>query len=175
MAQFLVTAVGADRPGIVAAVATPLADLGCNMEDSSSTILRGHFAMMVVASGPDSVTMKMLDDALQAQAKPVGVLVTVGEVNPANEAPDANYLLSVYGADRPGIVRDIATFLAERQIDITDLQSRLIGRRTPLYVALVEIAVPAGTDIEALHKAVQAMSLEFDVEITLRDIETDSL
>ncbi|MBC7544880.1 MAG: ACT domain-containing protein [Candidatus Sericytochromatia bacterium] len=175
MAQFMVTAVGSDRPGIVAAVTTPLADLGCNLEDSSSTILRGHFAMMVVVSGPESLSADALAEAIRKHAAPLGVTVTVGPVTLAEAGPEANHLLSVYGADRPGIVRDIAQFLAERQIDITDLQSRLIGRRTPLYVALVEIAVPAGQDMTALQTAVRDLGEHFDVEITLRDIEQDAL
>ena len=35
-------------PGIVAAVSRVLFDLGCNVEDSSMTLLRGNFAMMLV-------------------------------------------------------------------------------------------------------------------------------
>ena len=47
-APLSVTVVGQDRPGIVAAVAEALYDLGCNLEDATSTILRGHFSMMLV-------------------------------------------------------------------------------------------------------------------------------
>ena len=39
-----VTAVGADRPGIVAAVSRALYDVGGNIEDSRMAILGGHFA-----------------------------------------------------------------------------------------------------------------------------------
>ena len=49
MTHFAVTAVGADRPGIVAAVTGAFAEHGCNLEDSSMTILRGQFAMMLVS------------------------------------------------------------------------------------------------------------------------------
>ena len=48
MARFAVSVFGRDRPGIVAAVSRVLADAGCNLEDTSMTILRGHFAMMLV-------------------------------------------------------------------------------------------------------------------------------
>jgi glycine cleavage system transcriptional repressor len=40
-----VTLIGSDRPGIIAAVAAALADVGGNIEDSSMRILRGRFAM----------------------------------------------------------------------------------------------------------------------------------
>jgi len=47
-----VSAIGADRPGIVAAVTGVLVDRGCNLEDASMSILRGHFAMMLVVAAP---------------------------------------------------------------------------------------------------------------------------
>ena len=43
-----VTVLGDDRPGIVADVTVALAGLGCNLEDSTMTLLRGHFAMVVL-------------------------------------------------------------------------------------------------------------------------------
>ena len=45
-----VTVVGNDRPGIVAGVTEVLFEQGCNLEDTSMTILRGHFTMMLVAA-----------------------------------------------------------------------------------------------------------------------------
>ena len=43
-----VTVLGDDRPGIVADLTTGLAALGGNLEDSTMTLLRGHFAMVVL-------------------------------------------------------------------------------------------------------------------------------
>lgn len=47
-----VTVVGRDRPGIIADVTARLADLGGNIEDSTMTLLRGHFAMMLICASP---------------------------------------------------------------------------------------------------------------------------
>ncbi len=175
VAEYMVTAVGADRPGIVAAVTTPLAALGCNLADCSSTILRGHFAMMVVITAPAGHDAASLTTAIREQCDPLGVVVTVAPVATAAAAPQATHALSVYGADRPGIVRDIAQFLSDRHIDITDLQSRLIGRQTPVYIALLELAVPSEADAEALQLAVRELATQFGIEITLRQLETDAL
>ena len=43
-----VTVLGHDRPGIVADVTGALADLHGNLEDSTMTLLRGHFAMVLL-------------------------------------------------------------------------------------------------------------------------------
>src|SRR6478736_6245787 len=54
-----VTVLGHDRPGIIATATSALADLGGNLEDSSMTLLRGHFAMtLVVSSDADQPTVR---------------------------------------------------------------------------------------------------------------------
>ena len=51
MNEIAITVVGRDRPGIVADVSARLAGLGLNLTDSTMTLLRGHFAMMLICSG----------------------------------------------------------------------------------------------------------------------------
>ena len=46
-----ITVVGRDRPGIIAEATSRLAALGLNLEDSSMTLLRGHFAMTLICRG----------------------------------------------------------------------------------------------------------------------------
>jgi len=49
--HFILTAVGRDRPGIVADLAEMVFELGCNLEDSSMVNLGSEFATMVLLSG----------------------------------------------------------------------------------------------------------------------------
>lgn len=42
----ILTAFGHDQPGIVAAITSGLFQLGCNIEDTCMTQLRGEFTMM---------------------------------------------------------------------------------------------------------------------------------
>ena len=55
MSLFAVSAIGRDRPGIVAAVSRVLLDLEGNVEDSQMSILRGHFAVMLIVALPSGV------------------------------------------------------------------------------------------------------------------------
>ena len=55
MPEFAVTAIGRDRPGIVAAISGALLELEGNVEDSQMSILRGHFAVMLIVRLPDPV------------------------------------------------------------------------------------------------------------------------
>ena len=53
-----------DRPGIVAAVSGALLELEGNVEDSQMSILRGHFAVMLLVSVPKDVEQQQLADRL---------------------------------------------------------------------------------------------------------------
>ena len=54
MPEFAVTAIGRDRPGIVAAISAALLELDGNIEDSQMSILRGHFAVMLIVKLPEA-------------------------------------------------------------------------------------------------------------------------
>ena len=52
MALMAITVLGHDRPGIIADVTATLAQRDANVEDSSMTLLRGHFAWtLIVGTG----------------------------------------------------------------------------------------------------------------------------
>ena len=101
MSSLAVTVVGHDRPGIIAAAADALATCGMNLEDSSMTLLRGHFAMTLVCAGDAPV------EAVRTALEPLsasGLDVAVREVVPDPDVPAAiaTHLVTVYGADRLG-------------------------------------------------------------------------
>ena len=51
MTLHAITVLGHDRPGIIAEATDKLAGLGLNLEDSTMTLLRGHFAMTLICEG----------------------------------------------------------------------------------------------------------------------------
>ena len=67
VARFSLSALGVDVPGIVAAVSGTLGDQGCNLEDSTMTILQGHFAILLVVKAPDALSTSDLETALEAR------------------------------------------------------------------------------------------------------------
>jgi glycine cleavage system transcriptional repressor len=147
MTRFAVSVFGRDRPGIVAAVTRVLADAGCNLEDTSMTILRGHFAMMLVVAGPGGVGEAELSAGLDPVAGRLDLQVSVREV--ADEVTGAGgrgarYAAAVYGADRPGLVARVSEALAAHQVNIVDLQTRVSGEPDPVYAMHFELEVPTG-------------------------------
>src|SRR2546425_7013519 len=69
---------------------------------------------------------------------------------PTTQTP--NVMLSVYGADRPGIVAAVARAVADHGGNITDLNTRVIGSPDrPVYAMVLEIHVPGGTQRSEEH------------------------
>ena len=176
MAHFAVTAIGKDRPGIVSGLTGALRDLGGNLEDVSSTILRGHFSMMLVVDAPQEANAEHLRARLAAAAEPLGVHVTVSDVEAGTpERPSATHVLSVYGSDHPGIVARFAGALAEREANITDLSCRLTAGDEPIYVLIAEVALPAGLQEEELRRVIDEAAAEAGVDATFAPIEVETL
>ncbi len=170
MHELAVTAIGADRPGIVAAVTRVLQDRGGNLEDSAMTILGGHFAIvLLVATEEDEDT---LGAALAEATRELGLTVSISRADGRRKPVDATHLLSVYGTDRPGIVAGVTETLAELGANITDLETQVIGSGDQAVYAMVIELVAA--EEEQLAARLAAVCDELGVDHTLRTIEAET-
>ena len=166
-----ITVLGHDRPGIIADVTGVLAELGGNLEDSSMTLLRGHFAWTLVAevsASPDDVASRLAH--LTAEGLVVSVLPVPGAEGAA--VAGSSWLLSVHGADRPGIVSGLTGVVAGAGGNITDLTTRLGGG---LYVLVAEVALRDGVDVEALSARIGAAAERLGVRATFAPADIDVL
>lgn len=172
MTLLAVTVLGHDRPGIVADTTRLLAEVGANLEDSTMTLLRGHFAMVLIAS--TDATPAEVEQALAPLSADGSLLVSVREV--PEEQPAAalgsTYLLSVHGADRPGIVSAVTGVVAEAGANVTDLSTRLSGE---FYVLVAEVDVPGSVDPEQLSRDLATVGDDLGVEVSLRVLDPDVL
>ncbi len=168
-----ITVLGKDRPGIIADAAERLSGLGLNLEDSTMTLLRGHFSMMLLSAGTASTSE--IESGLAPLATGGSLTVTVREV-PADDdtavVSGTPWILSVHGGDRPGIVAALLAEVARVGGNITDLTTRLAGA---LYVVIAEIDLPAGADAAAVTAAIEAVAADLGVDATLRPAEADDL
>ncbi len=162
------TVVGKDRPGIIAGTAEVLAGLSMNLEDSSMTRLRGHFAMTLICVGeatPTEVERALSDlsaGGLEITVRPV-------QLDPVAVAEGAEpWLVSVHGADRLGIVAQIAAVIADHGGNITDLTTRQ-GR--DLYVLSAEVDVTGSA--EDLRLALGRAGGELGVQVSMEPLGDD--
>ncbi len=182
MGRLWLSALGADRPGIVAAVSGVLVDLGCNLEDSTMTNLQGHFAVLLVVSAPDGVTAGALEDALDPVA---GLFELVVAVRPLDDAPapgepvgprDEPWTIAVHGADRTGIVRTVTSALADAGGNVVDLSTHLVGEEgAPVYVMTLRVTLPAGTAGDTAAGRIREAAASLDVHCSVHRDEVDLL
>ncbi len=171
MTLHAVTVLGHDRAGIIAQTTGILADLGLNIDDSTMTLLRGQFAMMLIVDG--SAELTVIEQALAQLASDGSLSVTVREVSEDRAAATgASYVLNVHGADRPGIVSEITEEVAAVGGNITDLSTRLAAG---LYVLSCECDLPAGVDPVALGERLDQVAQGLGVRATIHPVESDDL
>mgnify|MGYP000730241120 FL=1 len=72
----IITVVGKDKSGIVAGVATKVAELGLNIDDISQTVLDEFFTMMAVVSSEDKQDFTHLRAELEAFGESLNVKST---------------------------------------------------------------------------------------------------
>ncbi len=174
MNHFALTIVGRDRPGIVSQVTEILFNQGCNLADSSCSILGGQFAMILILGHPEFTSLESFGDAFKPLEE-TDLTVALRVLKPGGETRsqiDGDIcMISVYGSDKPGIVYRVAKVLGEQQINITDLNTKLVGtEERPVYVMVIEAALPEGVEEEDVNVWLTPTREELQVDITVRTI-----
>ena len=165
-----VTVLGDDRPGIVADVTGALAGLHGNLEDSTMTLLRGHFAMvLLVRTGASAEAVEAALHPLTADGSLVINARVLGESAQAH-AGGPSYALRVHGADRPGIVAEITGVVARHGANIVDLGTRL---GDGFYVLTAELQLRSQASVAGLEAELQGAAGELGVDVHLSSIDND--
>jgi len=174
MQHFALTIIGRDRPGIVSQVTEILYQGGFNIADSSCSILGGQFSMILIISNPEisskeefSETFSPLEE--QNLSVYIRTLKPGGEIRSNLEGELC--MISVYGADKPGIVYQVAKELGDRNINITDLNTKLVGdKQNPVYVMMLEAMLPENTEIEEVESWMEELKQKLQVDISIRSL-----
>ena len=170
------TAIGKDKPGLVSAIAKVLYEYKCNIEDSTMTILHGQFAMILILSLPKGVKPKSLYAKLQKTSKSLGMSFSYSELASFSSKKQnfANpYIISVYGADKSGIVYGISSFLAGYKINITDVQtavSKSKGKKT--YIMIIEAEFPKKVLLSKIKQELLDLAKSMNVTISINQAES---
>ena len=172
--QFVLTAIGKDRPGIVADLAEMVYELGCNLETSSMINLGSEFATMVLLSGQGDDLGQRLHMACKHLEYETGMAVFIKPVEagaaPASSPGARPYRVRTMGEDKAGIVARTARAIADAGGNILELTSHLkpaASSGTPLYEMELRFDLPRSADAEALRRRLQAIEESLHIDITL--------
>jgi glycine cleavage system transcriptional repressor len=146
VSAFAVSAIGRDRPGIIAAVTEVLAQFAVNIDEAQGGLLRGHFSLTLICSGGDHLEESDLERALQAVRDRLDLeAVSVRRVEalaPA-EPPPSTHRVRVSTQDRPGIVHAVCSALAAADVSVIALVTRTTG---PGAESTMELGIVAPDD-----------------------------
>lgn len=175
MKKIIVSVVGHDRPGIIAAVSQVLFSNGCNIEDVSQTILQTEFSGVFIASHPESMTAGELADRLREKLDPMGLSVLLRKMETAGiwePPPTEPFVITTMGPDRPGLVAGITDLLARFGINISNLKAVFRGGDDPLENTMIyEVDIPASTDQSLFREALYERGRELNLDVSLQHRE----
>lgn len=173
MRKFIISILGEDRPGIIAAVTKVLFETDFNIEDVSQTILQNQFSGIIITEGPDDITpeglcRKLEDDTvalnLHFHVRALGsdeITWTTCECEP--------FVITTRGPDRKGLVANITALLAARNVNVTQLQAAFRGGIDPdRNIMIYEVDIPLDVDRQELRKALMDKGRELDLQISIQ-------
>jgi len=168
--SYILTFIGDDRPGLVEQLSSAIESNRGNWHESRLSQLGGKFAGLILVSLPDGGG-KALEADLKALSSS-GLSVRVTPTSSAAALPTGrDVTLTVIGPDRLGIVREISRALAERKINVVEMDSHVESAPMSaemIFRARIDAHIPESTDLDDLSDTLEEianhMTLEIDLE-----------
>jgi len=175
---FILSAIGKDRPGIVADVSEVIYDCGGNIEDSSMSLLRNHFALLLLFSTEREEMHQKLSSGLKRLEweKKLTVFyspIPLEEAHPKMKEETGPFKITTSGVDHAGIVFKVCRLLADHGINIVDMKThRVLSAEsgTPFFEMDMEVEVPQSVSEEGLREDLHHLAIELMIDLVLRKI-----
>jgi glycine cleavage system transcriptional repressor len=169
--KLVISALGADRPGIVDELSKIIFKHSLNIEDTRMTVLGGEFAALLLISGEQSALDALLtqaNDIEQTLQMRLLIKTTTEAAHSENTIP---YAVEVAALDHPGIINNIASFFSSRSINIVNMHTERYSAPhtgSPMFALYMTIGIPADTNIAKLREAFMQTcdELNLDAELT---------
>jgi glycine cleavage system transcriptional repressor len=171
---FILSAIGRDRPGLVAELASLVLECNSNLEDSRMTILGSDCAVILLCASSDAGAgdARAVGSKRLERDHGLTILLRHLEDGPRSAIPAPGqrlYRVEAAGEDRAGIVAGICRVLAERSVNIVELASRSRPGPggSPLYEMSLRVEVPESADVRALREALEAQADQLVIDVAL--------
>jgi len=149
-ARYVISVLVSDRVGILRDITSALADMGANIEGISQTVVQGYFTVIVIAAFQKAHPLDAIREAIGGRFPERDASVLVQDYAPSDRPPAGGerYILTMSGRDRPGILKAVTAFLAEKGINIEDLFFRIMGGEV---THIGEVTVPRTLDVKQIQ------------------------
>lgn len=172
--EYIITLSAANRVGILAAVTNAMEELGGDILETSVTLMRGFFTVIVAADFPAHRDPQVIVDHISGVGNAYGIEVTLKD--PVTDLPQQleedgarRYLLEATGENQPGMMRLVASRLATDGIDIADLYAARTGDGR--FRMTLEITVPSDTDVRDVERDLEERGREAGLRAKIAPLE----
>jgi len=166
---YMLTVVGRDQPGIVSGLSSALYQGGANLGEASMVRLGGNFTiMMMVQAEADETALK---HQIESFTRKMNLHTHIDRIEGhLHDHVEPNVRIAVHGADRPGIVAQVTSMLAEAGFNILDLDSDVGGTDAkPIYIMVIDGHAEGG--VSAIARVLEPIRLS-GIEVKLSPIDT---
>jgi predicted amino acid-binding ACT domain protein len=168
MPNYIISVTTSDQVGIIHSVTGTIKEQGGNVLELSQTVMRSYFTIILEAEFREPIEPAELVRSLTERGGRFRLHVEVIEADPNRRAPVADgerFILTVLGADAPGIIHGITGCLAEHGVNIVDLHARSVENRFSLVMeAYLPPDLPPGTVRDELERFGKNLGLEAYVQ-----------
>ena len=167
--MLVLTVVGKDRTGLVQSIAEAVTAVGGNWEESRMARLAGQFAGILLVT----VDAERADELVASLRKleSAGLVVTVRPTDAATPEPASVLIrLTLTAHDRPGIVRDVSAILAERGLNVEELETEVASAPMSgdtMFTARARVRAPAASSLAELRTKLEALGGELMLDLAI--------
>jgi len=152
--HLVLSALGADHPGLLDHLTRAVLDCGCNIGESRITVMGGECALIAALSGNWNAIAK-LENCLPRLGRELDLEVLCKRTEAGPSRQDCiPYAVEIIALDRPGIIHDTVQFFALRKVNIEDLfSSTYTAPQTgaPMYSLHLTVSIPADLAIATVR------------------------
>jgi glycine cleavage system regulatory protein len=167
--SYIVTFIGDDRPGLVQSLSRVIENNRGNWLESRLSQLGGKFAGLILVTLPDDNGATLEADLKGLSASGLSVRVTPATSMTATSRGQS-ITLKVIGPDRLGIVREISRALAQREVNVVEMDSEVSSAPMSaelIFSARIDAEIPQHIDLDDLEDSLEEIANTMTLEIEL--------
>ena len=166
MINLIITAIGSDRTGIVSELSGIITTHGGNVEESRMSRLGSDFAIIMLVSVSTD-----WEESLEVALQSINDLTISTKLTQIQEIGDnKKYKIGLNGADNEGIVKILSKYLAEKSINVLEMETHISHAPisgTPLFNLNASVSVPNDVEETVIQSDLSQIAQKLGVEIQL--------
>jgi glycine cleavage system transcriptional repressor len=167
----VLTAIGADRLGIVEDLASLVTGRGGNIEESKMSVLGGEFAAIMLIAMDDAALGGLEADLPGLEPDLALRLALKRTSRPRTAAQGRPYRLETVSLDTPGIVQAVTALLKRHRINIEELETETLPAPwtgAPMFRLHATLILDGSVSVARLKGDLAELEGEKDWDISLR-------